>query len=144
MAQPAEIVTPGAHTNGVLTRVLTDLYNQAVWQRLVSLTNAQDIVDIMRIIASRGQGVKITKWVNPPVGSGNQGAPYAETFFDCVVSEVRDNEAINIASMEVNKEMDVWYTYSRKICGLTVVLAHSRWFTHKNQITFYKLGEHYG
>ena len=121
MAQPAEIVTPGAHTNGTLTLVLTDLYNQAVWQRLAGLTGAQDVVDIMRIIASRGQGVKITKWVKPPSGLANEGFDptpgngYAETFFDCVIARVGDDEIINIATMEVEKEVEVWYTYSKKL-----------------------------
>jgi len=120
-AQPVEIITPGAHTNGMLTLVLTDLYNQAVWQRLASLANAQDIVDIMRIIASRGQGVKITKWVKPPSGLANAGFDpnpgdgYAETFFDCVISAVTDNETININTMEVEKEVEVMYTYSKKL-----------------------------
>src|SRR4051794_11539596 len=50
--RPVEIVTAGAHTGGTLRLMLTELYNQAVWQRLSAQFNAsQDIVDIMRTIA---------------------------------------------------------------------------------------------
>ena len=111
-AQPVEIVTPGAHTNGVLTMTLTELYNRSVWQRLASLADSSDIIDIMRTIAAKGQGVKITKYMNPPAGIG--GGPYSETYHDCVIASVADNETIGIETMEVNKEIEVWYTYSRK------------------------------
>jgi hypothetical protein len=119
--QPLEIVTPGAHTNGVLTLVLTDLYNQAVWQRLSALANSQDIVDIMRTVAARSQGIKITKWVKPPQGLQNEGFDptpgngYAETYFDCVIARVGEDETINIEAMEIHKEVEVWYTYSKKL-----------------------------
>lgn len=112
-AQPLEIITPGAHANGVLTMVLTELYNEPVWNRLAGLANSQDIIDIMRTVAANNQGVRITKWVQPPTGLSNRG-PYAETYYDCVVARVGDDENINIATMEVNKEVEVWYTYSKK------------------------------
>lgn len=116
-AQPVEIVTPGAHTNGVLTLTLTDLYNQAVWQRLAGLANSSDIIDIMRTIAARGQGIQISKIVSPPAGVGGSSfdtGDYIETYHDCVIASVADNETIAIDTMTVDKEIEVWYTYSRK------------------------------
>jgi hypothetical protein len=110
--RPIEIVTPGAHTNGVITLVLKELYNQAVWQRLASLTNANDVVDIMRTIAAMNSGITIKKYVTPPAGVA--GGQYLESFHECVVTRVQDDEDISITSMTVNKEIELWYTYSIK------------------------------
>src|SRR5581483_3193228 len=105
--QPIEIITPGAHTNGVITLTLTELYNQAVWQRLASLADSQDIVDIMRTIAAMNQAIQITKYVKPPAGVAKD--PYQETFYDCVVASVTDDETINVTTMALPKQMEIWY-----------------------------------
>jgi hypothetical protein len=107
--RPLEIVTPRAHTYGVLTLTLTDLYNQAVWQRLAGLAKSNDIIQIMEYMASLNNGVQITKYVEPP--SGNT---YVETFYNCMIARVDDNEDIRIDTMVVNKDIEVWYTYNRK------------------------------
>lgn len=116
--KPVEIVTPGAHTNGVLTLTLTDLYNQAVWQRLSGLAGSQNVVDIMTNIAARNQGVTISKIVTPPAGVGgsrfDQGS-YIENFYECVIARVQDNETIDVTTMTVDKDIEVWYTFSRKM-----------------------------
>lgn len=110
--RPVEIVTPGAHREGRIVLTLTELYNQAVWQRLASLTNANDIMDIMRTIAAMGNGIKISKYVDPPDGIG--GNTYLETFHECVVTRIQDDEAIRVDTMTVNKEIELWYTYNVK------------------------------
>jgi hypothetical protein len=110
--RPVEIVTPAAHTNGRIVLTLTELYNQAVWQRLASLTRANDIIDIMRTIAGSGNGIKISQYVTPPTGIGN-GA-YLETFHECVVTRVQDDSTIRIDTMTVNKEVELWFTYNIK------------------------------
>lgn len=110
--RPVEIVTPMAHTNGRIVLTLTELYNQAVWQRLASLTNANDIVDIMTTIAAMNNGIKISRYVTPPTGVG--GSPYLETFHECVVTRIQDDETITVETMTVDKEVELWYTYNIK------------------------------
>lgn len=113
--RPVEIITPGAHRNGVITLVLTELYNSSVWQRLGSLANSQNLVDIFRTVAALNNGIKITKYITPPVGlANNPNGAYHETFYDCVVARVTDDETINVTTMQINKEIEVWFTYSRK------------------------------
>lgn len=107
--RPAEIVTPRAHTNGVITLVLTELYNEAVWQRLAGLSNSRDIIDIMEYVAGLDNGIRVTKFVRTP-----KGADYYETFHNCVVTRVQDDEAIRIDTMVLNKEIELWYTHSIK------------------------------
>lgn len=107
--RPLEIVTPRAHTNGVITLTLTELYNEAVWQRLAGLANSNDIIDIMEYMAGLDNGVQITRYVEPP-----NGQTYSETYYNCMIVRVADDEDIRIDTMTVNKEIEVWYTYSRK------------------------------
>lgn len=109
---PVEIVTAGAHTNGVLTLQLTELYGQSVWQRLSGLADSQDIVDIMRTVAGLNQGIQISRIINPPPGIA--GKTQVETYYNCVITAVEDNETIDITTMRVDKNVTVWYTNSIK------------------------------
>jgi hypothetical protein len=115
--RPVEIVTPIAHTNGRIVLTLTDLYNQAVWQRLAGLAGSNDIVDIMSHVAQLDNGIKISKWVFPPAGIGGSEfdtGTYLETFHNCVVTRVQDDETVTVQTMHINKEMELWFTYSLK------------------------------
>lgn len=115
--RPIEIVTPGAHTEGRIIITLTDLYNQAVWQRLAGLASSNDIADIMRTVAAMGNGIKLSKYVNPPVGVGASqfsSGPYLETYHECVVVRAQDDETIRVDTMTINKEIEVWFAYSKK------------------------------
>ena len=110
---PVEIVTPGAHTYGVITLTLTELYNQSVWQRLAGLANSQNVVQIMQTIAANNKGVTISRVINPPAGISTQGS-YLESYYNCVITDVADNEQIDITTMVLNKVITVWYTSSFK------------------------------
>lgn len=110
--RPLEIVTPGAHGPGTITLTLTELYNRSVWQRLAHLARSQDIVDIMRQVASLNQGIELMKVVRP---HHVRNAPsYHETFYNCVITAVADDETINIGTMTVDKPVTIMYTHSRK------------------------------
>lgn len=112
--RPLEIVTAGAHTGGTITLVLIELANEAIWQRLSSsLNGAQDIVDIMRLQAEidPDPGVTIDRYIVPPQPSI---PPRHETYYGCVITRVQDDETINIGAMQIQKEVDVAFTYSKK------------------------------
>lgn len=112
--RPLEIITPGAHSYGTIQLTLTELYDEAIWQRMAILANSQDIVDIMRTLAAQQNGVTVTKTVRPghlPTGQGH----YSETFFGIVVASVEDNgEALDVTTMALPKNMTLWYTHSKK------------------------------
>lgn len=108
--RPLEIVTPGAHTNGSITLVLTELYGQAVWQRLSKLTGSENVVEIMKTIAGLdAPGITVTKFVTPP-----HGTPYSESYYNCVIVRADESENIRVDTMSVNKEVEIWYTHSDK------------------------------
>lgn len=109
--RPVEIVTPVAHTYGRIVLTMTELYNQAVWQRLAGLANSNDIIDIFESVYQMSNGIKISKYVTPPVKGAS---PYLETFHECVVARVQDDESIRIDTMTVNKEIELWFTYNVK------------------------------
>jgi hypothetical protein len=109
--RPVEIVVPDAHGPGTITLTLTELYNQATWQRLAGLANSQDIVDITRYVNNLNNGLRITKKVIPPP---NIGAPYTETFYECVVTDNADDEEIRLDTVLLPKVMTLMFTYSRK------------------------------
>lgn len=110
--RPVEIVTAGAHRNGIIRLTLTELYNRPVWDRLAGLAGTQDLVDIMRTIAARDKGIEIVKRVKPHVPGLSE---YSEHYYNCVVARVNDGETIDITTMEIHKELEVWYTHSLKL-----------------------------
>ena len=110
--KPVEIVTSPAHTNGTITLTLIELYNESIWERLAGLTGTNDVAEIMRKIGARSEGVKITKIVQPPTKT--IGPAYFETFYNCVISRIDDNETINIRTMNVNKVIEIMFAFSRK------------------------------
>lgn len=115
--RPIEIITPAAHTNGTITLTLTELYNETVWNRLSTLANSQDIVDIMRTVAAMQNGIQVIKRVKPlhTRQGGSVNTVYQETFHNVVVASVEDQgETIDITTMNLPKSITLWYTHSIK------------------------------
>lgn len=114
--RPVEIITPGAHTNGTITLTLTEVYSQSVWQRFAALSNSQDIVDIMRTLNALDKAPQVMKVIEPghnPPGSRQQ--VYTETFYGIAVASVEDQgETITFNTMNIPKNMTLWYTHSTK------------------------------
>lgn len=112
--RPLEVVTPGAHGVGTITLTLTELYGEAIWQRMSILAGSQDIVDVMRTMTAQGNGVTITKTVRPGHLRPGQGH-YSETFFGIAVADIEPaGESIQIDTMQLDKQMTLWYTHSKK------------------------------
>lgn len=110
--RPIEIITPGAHTNGTITLTLTELYGESVWQRISTLARSQDIVDIMRTLNAINSPIQVQKVIKPGHAPDTR---YTETFFGVVVASVEDNgETIEIGTMNIPKQMTLWYTHSLK------------------------------
>jgi hypothetical protein len=108
--RPVEILTPAATRYGVLRLTLTELYGRSVWQQLSGLADSQDLVDIMQYVARQEDGIRIVKRIRPHISDGE----WVETFHNCVIARINDNETIDITTMEINKEIEVWYTHATK------------------------------
>lgn len=131
---PVQIITPAAAGMGALTLNLYELYNSKVWERLGSrvgytqppgngaqnsaslgesiLAGAIDIADIFqRVAEQKPSDLSVVKHIRPPKIAGNVGKPYMEIYNNCVITDVRDGESIQVGTMEVIKQITVGFTH---------------------------------
>lgn len=109
--RPVQVVTPAAAGMGTVTVELFELYNRRVWEQLEAFTGANDIVDIFQQMAAKPNPIDMMKIIDPPTLAGDNGKPYAEVFHNCVITNVGDNETIEIGTMDIRKEITIAYTY---------------------------------
>lgn len=111
---PIDIVTPAAASIGTLVVEMYEMYNQKVWDSLMSeLNGAVDIVDVYVRIAQMEKRLKVVKRITPPIIAGNSAGatPYTEIFHNCVITNIEDGETIEVGTMEVLKRVTVAYTH---------------------------------
>lgn len=129
---PVQVITPAAASMGSITLNLYELYNAKVWDRLGAkvgyvngsldtntatlgnalLTGAIDIVDVfIKVAAAKPSDLGVVKYINPPVIAGQQGTKYREEFHNCVITDIRDGESIQVGTMEVIKQITVGFTH---------------------------------
>lgn len=135
---PMQIITPAAVGPGTLQMALYEMYNEKVWDRIMQITDKvggfntspdgyyNDLSEVfMRLanVSPANGGVRCTKVVYPPtmayggegVGAytGGQGG-YADTYFNCKITDIRDDEQIDIGTMEITKGVTIQYTHSKR------------------------------
>lgn len=115
---PVQIITPQALGLGSITLNIFELYKGKVWDSLGSrglLDGAVDLVDVFIRIAELPAGsVGMTKVIKPPSVQGQDNSPYTEEYHGCVVTDVADNETIEVGTMEILKQLTVAYTYKTR------------------------------
>lgn len=128
---PEQVITPAAAGMGSITLNLYELYNAKVWDRLGAkvgyvtpndvntasignaiLTGAIDIVDVfIKVAAAKPSDLSVVKYVKPPVIAGQAGTPYREEYHNCVITDIRDGESIQVGTMEVIKQISIGFTH---------------------------------
>jgi hypothetical protein len=108
---PRHIITPQAAGMGTLTLDLYELYGRQAWDQLKGLTGSNDIVEIFAKVANSDHAINMVKYIKPPKLRGKTMKAYYEQYHDCVITNVIDGETINIATMEVLKQITVAYRY---------------------------------
>lgn len=132
---PVQIITPAAAGIGGMTINIFELYNAKVWDRLGAevgataalplgsnqnttnfgqsiLSGAVDIADIfVRVAEQRPEDITVKKFIRPPKIAGVTGTPYHEIYHNVVITDVRDNETVEVGTMEVIKQIDIAYTH---------------------------------
>lgn len=138
---PLSIVTPAAIGPGTLQLAMYEQYGRNVWDDIMSITDTQfpgganvadperggfynDLAEVFMRLANidpAGGGVKCTRMIYPPskaMGDGAGGAytgnkvGYARTYVGCVITDIRDDEQIDIGSMLVTKSITIQYRYA--------------------------------
>lgn len=131
--RPLQILVPAAIGPGTLQLQMFEMYNSAVWDRIMAIVDSipangtlgipasgvyNDLVNVFLRMSAIGRGITASKIVYPP-NAGVRGGPkvrhYAEQFHNCTITDIRDDENIQIGTMEVVKSMTVMYTKMSRV-----------------------------
>lgn len=112
--RPAEVLVPRAIGAGTLTITAIELWNQPVWNRLLGLENATDLADVFQLMWQESDDLQAAVVIDPPVKRGNAGAKYMRYFHGVKITDIRDDETIDITTMQINKPITMMYAYSTR------------------------------
>ena len=123
---PLEIITPAAIGAGSLQVQLFEMYNKKVWDDIMKITddvyrtgettnrlsNYNDLREVFVRLSNIGRGIQVTKFIYPPNKVQRVRTQYyAETFHNAKITDIRDDENIEISTMEVIKNLTIGYTH---------------------------------
>ncbi len=130
---PMQIITPAAQGPGTLQLEMFELFNEKIWDTLMLVTDTNtrsqdgfqagsiyhDLTQIFLRLAAIGRPISCYKLIYPPyvgVRGGNPNAKpiYADQYFNCAITDIRDDERIEIGTITVIKNLTIQYTYSRR------------------------------
>ena len=123
---PMQILVPAAIGPGTLQVQLFEMYNQSVWDNIMAVTDLttgvgtagakqiyNDLSEIFLRLSALNKPITASKIVYPP-NVGKRGGPkvrgYAELYHNCMITDIRNDETIQIGTMEVIKNMTIMYT----------------------------------
>lgn len=123
---PMQILVPAAIGAGTLQVQLFELYNQAVWDNIMAITDLtagvgtagaksiyNDLSEVFLRLSALNKPISASKIVYPPnagVRGGQTTKFYAELYHGCMITDIRNDENIQIGTMEVIKQMTIMYT----------------------------------
>lgn len=126
---PIQIITPAAVGPGTLTVQLYEMYNSKIWDDIMSIvdsthttgiqtnrkTTYNDLVEVFIRLANIGKGINCTKIIYPPNKvQTNKTQYYADTYHNCVITDIRDDENIDIGAMQITKQLTIQYTHTTR------------------------------
>jgi hypothetical protein len=125
--RPIQIVTTIGITGGTVTLQMYETFNAKVWDQIMGIldgantntTNAKgvynDLSDILLRMASIGKGISATKLVTPPRPIGpNKIGFVTDTMHNVTITDVRDDEQINVGTVELTKPITLQYTHATR------------------------------
>lgn len=128
--RPLNIVTPAAIGPGTLQVALYELFNEKVWDRIMEIVDRKpspnslpyynDLADVFTRLAHvspKNGGLVCSRIVYPPTDYGNTsaGRHYADNYHGCKITDVRDDENIEIGTMDLAKVMTIQYTHTTRV-----------------------------
>jgi len=102
---PVEIVTAKAVGAGTLVLEVVELWNGPVWQELLGLDKAKNILDIFAAQLQILNGITCTKVIKTPDGNWR-----TKTYSGCMITDVDESETVQISTMEFPKKITIQYT----------------------------------
>lgn len=124
---PMQILVPAAVGPGTLQLQMFEMYNAKVWDQIMQITDNTsgsgtagqkklyaDLSQVFLRLSALGTPINASKIIYP-ANAGVRGGPsvrhYADLYHNCMITDIRDDENIQIGSMEVVKQMTIQYTY---------------------------------
>ena len=107
---PVEIITPAAIGHGQLTLSLLEIWNQPIWDTLFEGSNANDLAEVLKLVADSGDDLFVQTVIKPPAGTGYAtNFSYKVEYHGCVISDIRNDETIDVTTMQLTKTIELWY-----------------------------------
>lgn len=111
---PTEFAVPRALNAGQLSITIRELWEKPVWQHLEGLANAQNLLDVWRVIGQDPSEITCQTIIRPPQGNYLR----VKTYHNLVISQIDDSETVDIGSMSIARQIQCVYTHSsRAIVG---------------------------
>lgn len=116
---PLQVITAGAIKEGYLNVQLLELYKSKVWDRLLEVAGvdktANDLADVFYALAGLDKPINAMKIIIPPASvQGENIAPYGEVYHNCVITNIEDNENIDVRTMEIVKNVTMAFTHTTR------------------------------
>ena len=130
---PMQIVVPAAQGPGTLQLQMFELFNEKIWDQMMLITDTadsstqgvqpgsiyHDLSQVFLRLSAIQKPILCYKLIYPPYVGVRGGDPratpiYADVYHNCVITDIRDDETIEIGTMLVIKNLTVQYTYSRR------------------------------
>lgn len=123
---PMQILVPAAIGPGTLQLQMFEMYNQSVWDQIMAITDQttgvgtagaksryNDLAEVFLRLSALNKPINASKIIYPP-NAGVRGGPkkrhYAELYHNVMITDIRNDEQIQIGTMEVVKNMTIMYT----------------------------------
>jgi hypothetical protein len=145
---PMQIIVPAAIGPGTLQVQLFEMYNNKVWDEIMLVTDLthtdalgekpnsiyNDLSEIFLRLSALAKPVTAQKYIYPPNAGvhpnptnnvlGNQNA-YCDVYYNCMITDIRDDENIQIGSMEIVKNITIQFTNTIR-----------KFYSHANNLNF--------
>ena len=102
---PIEIVTAQAVTGGTLSLRFYELWNTPVWASLPGLEGTTTLLDVLKRQLSLGE-ITMQKIIKVPNGQYR-----VRVYHGCVITDIDENESVEISSMTLPKTIQIRYTH---------------------------------
>jgi hypothetical protein len=135
--RPMQIIVPAAIGPGTLQVQMFEMFNNKIWDEIMLVTDHttsntlgtqpnsiyNDLADIFLRLSALypNEGITAYKYIYPPNAgvfpTPGKASPYADVYHNCMITDIRDDEVVQIGTMEVIKNMTIQYTKMTRLLG---------------------------
>ena len=105
---PTEVAVAGAIGMGTLTATVKDFWDQKPWQRIKGFEDCKSLYHVLR----KQQFVQSPITIQKLIRTADNKIVRAKTYYGIVMTNVDDNEDIDITKMTLNKTIEFAYTHT--------------------------------